>query len=213
MFADPARTGVTALPRLRAALDVVPDLLAEIRAPLWRTVRQGRLGGPRRRYLVALMDLCVRRRLPPGRHRALLAAVRGSPADAREIAQQIIGRAEPRGVGTARVHAHHALVLADLAAGEHTSAYQHATEIRPPGVLPSHVPHALWIVMDLVEAAVRTGRGADAERHVRAVRDAGIAGLSPRLAIDEGRTSRRPGRRRWRRLTTDRRGCHTLCVL
>ena len=37
--------------------------------------------------------------------------------------------------------------------------------------------------MDLVEAAVRTQRQAEAERHVRAVQDAGIAALSPRLAI------------------------------
>ncbi len=112
------------------------DLLAEIREPLWRTVRRGRLGGPGRRYLVALMDLCVddfhrgtwdeaadlaaeELALSQNRgstffawyfhyHRALLAAVRGRPADAREIAQQIIGWAEPRGVGTARVYAHHA---------------------------------------------------------------------------------------------------------
>ena len=235
MFADPARTGVAALPRLRAALDVVhdevdianvqnlagaamyADLLAEIREPLWRTVRQGRLGGPGRRYLVALMDLCVDDfhrgtwdeaadlaaeglALSQNRgstffawyfhyHRALLAAVQGRPADAREIAQQIIGWAEPRGVGTARVYAHHALVLADLAAGEHALAYQHAIEISPPGVLPSHVPHALWIVMDLVEAAVRSGRQADAERHVQALRDADIAALSPRLALLEAGAS------------------------
>jgi len=37
--------------------------------------------------------------------------------------------------------------------------------------------------MDLVEAAVRTHRQAEAERHVQAVREAGIAALSPRLAI------------------------------
>ena len=37
--------------------------------------------------------------------------------------------------------------------------------------------------MDLVEAAVRTGRQAEAERHVQAMREADIAALSPRLAI------------------------------
>lgn len=235
MFADPVRTGVAALPRLRAALDLVhdevdiayvqniagatmyADLLAEIREPLWRTVRQGRLGGPRRRYLVALMDLCVDDfhrgawdeaadlaaeglALTQERgstlfawyfryHQALLAAVRDSSAAGREIAQQIIGWAEPRGLGTAKVYAHHALVLADLAAGEHASAYQHAIAVSPPGVLPSHVPHALWIAMDLVEAAVRTGRQSEAERHVQALRDADIAALSPRLALLEAGAS------------------------
>ena len=68
-------------------------------------------------------------------------------------------------------------------------AYQHAIEISPPGVLPSHVPHALWIVMDLVEAAVRTGRQTEAERHVQALRDADIAALSPRLALLEAGAS------------------------
>ena len=37
--------------------------------------------------------------------------------------------------------------------------------------------------MDLVEAAVRTGRRAEAAAHVAAMRDAGIAALSPRLAL------------------------------
>jgi DNA-binding CsgD family transcriptional regulator len=37
--------------------------------------------------------------------------------------------------------------------------------------------------MDLVEAAVRTGRRAEADAHVSAIRDLGIAALSPRLAL------------------------------
>jgi hypothetical protein len=37
--------------------------------------------------------------------------------------------------------------------------------------------------MDLVEAAVRTGRHAEAAAHVTAIRDGGIAALSPRLAL------------------------------
>jgi DNA-binding CsgD family transcriptional regulator len=37
--------------------------------------------------------------------------------------------------------------------------------------------------MDLVEAAVRTGRHAEAAAHVTAMRDAGIAAISPRLAL------------------------------
>ena len=40
--------------------------------------------------------------------------------------------------------------------------------------------------MDLVEAAVRTGRQAEAAAHVAAMRDAGIAALSPRLALLSG---------------------------
>ena len=37
--------------------------------------------------------------------------------------------------------------------------------------------------MDLVEAAVRTHRQAEADRHLQAMHEAGIAALSPRLAI------------------------------
>ena len=77
MFADPARTGVAALPRLEAALRTVhhgvdpssidniaaatmyADRLPEVREPLWRSVLRGREGTSGRRHLVALMDLCV----------------------------------------------------------------------------------------------------------------------------------------------------------
>jgi DNA-binding CsgD family transcriptional regulator len=229
LFADPARTGVAALPRLEAALRTVhdetdteviqnvasvamySDRMAEVREPLWRLVGQGRQGGPGRRHLVALMDLCIDDfhrgewaeaaelaaeglRVSEERggrffgwyfryHQALLAAVQGRFDTSRALAGQMIGWAGPRGVGTARVFALQALVLADLGQGDFESAYSRATEISPAGTLASHVPHALWVVMDLVEAAVRTHRQAEAERHVRAMAEADIAALSPRLAI------------------------------
>ena len=229
MFADPARTGVAALPRLRAALrsvhhesdpNIVDDLagaamyadrLVEVREALWRAVRNGREGGPARRHLVALMDLCVDdfhrgqwdeaaelaaeglsvTEERTGRffgwyfryHQALLAAVQGRFETSRALAHEMIGWAGPRGVGTARVYAHHALVLADLGAGDFESAYRNAAAVSPAGTLASHVPHALWIAMDLVEAAVHTGRRIEAERHVHALREAQISKLSPRLAI------------------------------
>jgi hypothetical protein len=77
LFADPARTGIAALPRLEAALRAVhqevdpnvieniaasamyADRMAEAREPLWRSVLRGREGGLGRRHLVALMDLCT----------------------------------------------------------------------------------------------------------------------------------------------------------
>ena len=77
MFADPARTGVAALPRLEAALRTVhhevdpsvidniaaaamyADRLAEVREPLWRPVLRAARAVLGRRHLVALMDLCV----------------------------------------------------------------------------------------------------------------------------------------------------------
>ena len=52
-----------------------------------------------------------------------------------------------------------------------------------PASSASHVGYALWVLLDLVEAAVRTGRHADAAAHVRAMRDAGLERLSPRLSL------------------------------
>lgn len=63
------------------------------------------------------------------------------------------------------------------------AAYQHATTITRPGELADHVPHALWLTLDLTEAAVRTGRHAEAAAHVAAVRQAGVAAISPRQAL------------------------------
>lgn len=229
LFADPVRTGLAALPRLEAELLAVRhdtdtekvqnlagaamyvDRLAQARDGLWRHVVQGREGGPARRQLVALMDLCVDdfhrgqwqeaaelaeeglqlTEHRAGRffafyfryHQALLAAVRGRVEESRELAEQMIGWAGPRDVGVARTYAQHALILAALADADFESAYRHACAMSPAGTLASHVPHCLWVAMDLVEAAVRTDRRVDAERHVRALREAKVSELSPRLAI------------------------------
>jgi DNA-binding CsgD family transcriptional regulator/tetratricopeptide (TPR) repeat protein len=229
MFADPARTGVAALPRLLTALESIhqetdtdtvqniagaalyADRLNEVREPLWRIVLQGRDGGPARKHLVSLFDICVddfhrgkwdeaavlaseglavsEERAGgffswyPRYHLALLAAVQGRYDECLALVDQIVGWAGPRGVGTARAFAHHALVLAELGRGAFEAAYRHASGISPTGILASHVPHCLWMAMDLVEAAVRTGRTADAQRHVVAMHEARIAELSPRLAI------------------------------
>ena len=229
MFADPVRTGVAALPRLEAALRTVhhevdptvvenlaasaiyADRLAEVREPLWRAVLAGREGGPARRQITALMDLCIDDfhrgewgeaaelaaeglRVSEERggrffgwyfryHQALLAAVQGRFDTSRALARQIIGWAGPRGIRAAQVYAYHPLVLADLGQGDFESAYQNATAMSPAGVLASHVPHCLWVAMDLVEAAVPPDRQAEARQHAQAMDDAGVAALSPRLAI------------------------------
>jgi DNA-binding CsgD family transcriptional regulator len=116
-------------------------------------------------------------------HQALLAAVTGRFDASRALAGQITTWAGARGARTPQVFARHALVLADLGQGDYESAYHHATWMSPAGTLAPYVPHCLWVVMDLVEAAVRTHRREEADRHVRAMREADIAALSPRLAI------------------------------
>ena len=187
------------------------DRLAELREPSWRVVLQGRDGGPVRRHLGALMHLCLNDYLTgrwdecvdlaeEGVHlcedsgyefftwyfwysRAVIAAPRGDDDTAALLADRIIRWATPRGVGTALHYARHVQTVAALGRGDFESAYQHATAVSPAGVFASHVPHALWVAMDLVEAAIRTGRHAEAASHVCAIREAGIAEISPRLAL------------------------------
>jgi hypothetical protein len=55
--------------------------------------------------------------------------------------------------------------------------------IGPPGLLPRHNPFALRVLMDVVEAALHTGRNAQAAAHVAAMQQANLATLSSRLAL------------------------------
>jgi DNA-binding CsgD family transcriptional regulator len=114
---------------------------------------------------------------------ALIAAGRGGYDAADALTAEMLRWAAPRRMGQAGLAAHHVGSVAALGRGDFEDAYQHATAISPAGVLASHVPLALWVLMDLVEAAVRTGRHTEAAAHVTAMRDAGIAAISPRLAL------------------------------
>jgi DNA-binding CsgD family transcriptional regulator len=114
---------------------------------------------------------------------ALLAAVRGDQDAVRELTGQMIRWALPRGIVQAQLAAHYASTLAALGRGDFEEAYTEAAAISPPGILASHVPYALRVPMDLVEAAVRTGRHREAAAHVAVMRQAGLARISPRLAM------------------------------
>jgi DNA-binding CsgD family transcriptional regulator len=114
---------------------------------------------------------------------ALVAAARGDYDTVRELTGQMIRWALPRGIVQARLAAHHASSLAALGQGDFEEAYQGAAAISPPGILASHVPYALRVPMDLVEAAVRTGRHQEAAAHVAAMHQAGLGRISPRLTM------------------------------
>jgi DNA-binding CsgD family transcriptional regulator len=77
----------------------------------------------------------------------------------------------------------HTRTLAALGQGEFDEAYEQAIAVTPIGTFARFVPQALWISMDLVEAAVHSGRREEAAAHVVAMRDHGIAAISPRLAL------------------------------
>ena len=91
--------------------------------------------------------------------------------------------AAPRRIGQAELAARHVRSVAALGRGDFTEAYRHAAAISPPGTLASHVGYALWVLLDLVEAAVRTGRRAEAAAHVQAMRDADLGAISSRLSL------------------------------
>ncbi|MEV0486204.1 AAA family ATPase [Streptomyces sp. NPDC050508] len=115
--------------------------------------------------------------------RALVAAARGDETATRALTDEMTLWATPRGVGSYLSCASHARALAALGRGRYEDAYRHACAISRAGELASHVPPALLVVMDLVEAAVRTGRASEATAHVAAAHEAGIAAISPRLAL------------------------------
>lgn len=114
---------------------------------------------------------------------AARAALQGNYAAANALADAMDQWAGPRRAGAVRLYAAHARALAALGQGSFEEAYRQATIVSPAGVFPAFVPHALWLLMDLTEAAVRTGRRGEAQAHVAAARKAGLDALSPRLKM------------------------------
>ena len=193
-----------------AALPV--DRLAGCREPLWRIVRARREGGGAVTPAVEALGFLVADDWATGRwdeaqeladeaselcanggspfqlgnvqhYQAMLAAACGDIDAARQLTADMTGWAAARGIGRLATAAHHVGCLIALGEEDFEVAYQHAAAISPPGVFAAHVPLALWVPLSLVEAAVRTGRLAEATAHVAAMRETGIAALSPRLAL------------------------------
>ncbi|MFJ8313600.1 ATP-binding protein [Streptomyces sp. NPDC094147] len=114
---------------------------------------------------------------------ALVAAARGDNAAVKALTDEMTRWAAPRQAGFHLACASHARTLAALGQGRFEDAYRHACAVSRPGELASHVPTALLLIMDLVEAAVRTGRHAEAAAHATVAREAGLAAISARLAM------------------------------
>ena len=187
------------------------DRLPACRPALWRVVRDGRDGGAATSAVNALMMLCHDAYLD-GRWQeaariadegiawserlgyelialsgtyalAMLAAARGDEPATRSLTEQLRSRAAPHGLTMVEHFACRARGLAALGRGEYEDAFRLLTSIGPVGSFPPHVPVALWVALDVVEAAIRTGRHAEAEAHVTAMRQADIFRLRPRLAL------------------------------
>lgn len=153
------------------ALDAVAGGRWDEAGPL--AARAAALGAPHGHRTLAMLA-----RLAP----ALVAACRGDDAAVELHLDHLCGWATPRGARLVHHGAAHVRVLAALGRGEHETAYHRAAAVTPPGVVEPE-GHGRYLVLDLVEAAVRTGRHDEAAAHVRAARDAGLAAVSARAAL------------------------------
>ena len=114
---------------------------------------------------------------------SLLAASRGQIQRSVQLSDELMSWNATHAVRQWEFTAWHCRTVAAVAAGDYDAAYTCATRISPAGVLASHVPLAPWLVFDLVEAAVRTGRTAQARAHVAAAQDADVAAVSSRMGL------------------------------
>ncbi|MET0991135.1 MAG: AAA family ATPase [Lacisediminihabitans sp.] len=114
---------------------------------------------------------------------SLLAAVRGDASQSSAWAADLDAAALTRGAFGQYRFGLHAKTLAAAGEGDWESAYRAATTISPPGVFAPYVPTALWVAYDLVDAAMRTGRRAEARAHHAAMVELDLAGISSRLAL------------------------------
>ncbi|WP_328953441.1 helix-turn-helix transcriptional regulator [Kitasatospora purpeofusca] len=114
---------------------------------------------------------------------AQLAAVRGRTAEARELQAAVDAWARPRGIGFLTQIADAVGATAALSTGDYETAFLHAIGITTPGAFRPYAYQASRTLLDLVEAALHTGRAGQARAHALAARDAGLPDLSPRLAL------------------------------
>lgn len=187
------------------------DRLSDCRAALDRVVRDGREGGAVGAAIMALtmimfddynagrwdeceqaaheaMVLCadLGYRLyewSPRYALALVAANRGDHEACTADCTAMLGWAAPRQLVRLHDWAHHALAQCALGAGNFEAAHTHAVAISPAGTLGSHNPQALWCALDLVDAALHTGRAEEARAHAETMRDADLGRLSARFAL------------------------------
>ncbi len=113
----------------------------------------------------------------------LLAAARGEDDTVRALTDEMVNWGVPHGFRKVVVYAGWVRALAALGRGDFEDAYREAAAVSPPGELEFGNGHLLWLTMDLVDAATRTHRHAEAAAHVAVMHEVGIARLAPRLAL------------------------------
>ncbi len=120
-----------------------------------------------------------------GQIRALLssaAALRGNADLSRSRRTETTNWAASRGMGVTEAYARSAGSLAALGQGDFDEALVQIARISPPGAPSAGIP-SRWVVLDLVEAAVRSGHLDQARDHVAAAQQAGLHRIGPRIAL------------------------------
>ncbi|MFF3890344.1 AAA family ATPase [Streptomyces sp. NPDC001914] len=203
---DPGRIARTAVSC------VYTDRTSACREGLWRVIEAGRGGGAVALSLSAITSSCVDdwlsghwdegldlaaegvnvsqvhgyRRFTymlSGYIRPLILVTRGEANNGLDATDAMAAWGASQHVGMFSDFAHHVRILHALAADDYTTAFQHASAISPPGELRRYTPHALWVLLDLVESAVMSGRLDDAHAHVAAMKKAEASAISPRVAM------------------------------
>lgn len=187
------------------------DRLPECREALWRAVQHGREGGAVTSAIEGLLllangayfsgewddvvdltaeglALCEEHGYVLYQHpawflRGLVHAARGEHVPALELADALDEWARPRQVNSVGVYATHIRSTLHMASGDFEAAFDAVHAFGASGTLPPHVPHALWLLLDLVESAVRTGHVDFAMSITDATATLGLNNVSTRLAL------------------------------
>lgn len=110
----------------------------------------------------------------------LLAAARGDATHLETAHTRMRQWALPRNALAVRTFTAYVDGLAALSQARYREAFDAYRSVSEPGTFPPHQHVTTWMVMDLVEAAVRCGDMGSARVHVRAAADAGTPQLSAR---------------------------------
>jgi DNA-binding CsgD family transcriptional regulator len=112
----------------------------------------------------------------------VLAASRGDLGTARQYAAEVTAWSQPRGMNMMLRTAQRIAARVAFAEGDYEAAYQAVIKISPPGQFPRKNIQVGDHMLDLVEAAVNTGRLEDARAHVAEAVRLNLADVSPRVA-------------------------------
>ncbi|MEU4238297.1 AAA family ATPase [Actinoplanes sp. NPDC026619] len=113
----------------------------------------------------------------------LVHAWRGDLAAARRAADRLDRWARPRGVGYLTELAEAIGAAAGLTSGDYEAAYAYASGLTSPGTFTAYSQQSVRTFLDLIEAAVHTGRLPQAHAHAVAARDLGLPAVSGRLSF------------------------------